>query len=460
MGKYWNLLMEAIRTVKKKVLSLLKKIRSNTTKSINKYWHSFSLLSHKNSSLAASNKLDVLLFSTINLSFRKQRPQHLALELAKAGYRVFYFGVDLNKTSNLLIKKVSTNIYRCTLPFSKEITVNNADLGKNKNMLHNTLNKFYSSFYINEAIALVQLPRWLPVAEYLKDNFNTRIAELYDAESDTSLIQAYNITNIFKSIYPLVSIIIVTFNNLKYTKLCLESIFAKTAYPNFEIIVIDNASSDDTVDYVNNLALTHGNINIIVNKENKGFVAANNIGIQKATGELIILLNNDTIVTPGWISGLIKYLNDPTVGMVGPVTNSIGNEAKINITYSELSDIDKFSINYTAKHKNEAFPIKVLAMFCVALRRTTIEKVGYLDERYKVGMFEDDDYAMSLRKAGLELLCAEDVFIHHFWGTSFKKMESESFQKIADKNREKFEKKWGVKWEAHKQRPGIVSSNS
>ena len=133
-------------------------------------------------------------------------------------------------------------------------------------------------------------------------------------------------------LYPLTSIILITYNNLIYTKLCLKSILEKTNYPNYEIIIVDNGSTDETKDYLKDISQKNDNIICIFNKDNLGFAKANNIGINASNGHYIVLLNNDTIVTKGWISGLIRNLeSSDKIGIVGPVTNNISNEAKINV---------------------------------------------------------------------------------------------------------------------------------
>ncbi|NIM46576.1 MAG: glycosyltransferase, partial [Candidatus Aenigmarchaeota archaeon] len=120
--------------------------------------------------------------------------------------------------------------------------------------------------------------------------------------------------------FPKVNIIIVTFNSLKYTKACFLSILAFSKYPNCEIVVIDNNSTDGTKDYLLELSKKYPNVKVILNKKNRGFAAGCNQGIKKSTGDYLIFLNNDTIITPNYIRGLIKYLDDKKVGLVGPVT--------------------------------------------------------------------------------------------------------------------------------------------
>jgi GT2 family glycosyltransferase len=94
-------------------------------------------------------------------------------------------------------------------------------------------------------------------------------------------------------------------------------------------------------------------------------------------------------------------------------------------------------------------------MFCIALSRRVLDKVGLLDEQFSVGMFEDDDYALRVKKAGFKILCAEDVFIHHFGGASFGKLQSAEYERIFKENKKKYELKWGIEWEPHRYRDGV-----
>jgi GT2 family glycosyltransferase len=257
------------------------------------------------------------------------------------------------------------------------------------------------------------------------------------------------------SLFPLVSIIVVSYNNLDYTRLCLDSIYAKTTYPSFEVVVVDNASSDGTQDYLRQFAGRHPNFKFLLNENNEGFARANNLGVEVASGDYVLFLNNDTIVSPGWLSRLIYYLRDPEIGMVGPVTNSSGNESRINVDYRVIDEIDAFAENYTRAHDGKSFDIRMLALFCVAVRRSTIEAVGNLDERFGIGTFEDDDYSMRIRALSLRIVCAEDVYIHHWGGASFSRLNRDDYQRIFTENRQKFEEKWGIAWEPHRYRTAL-----
>ena len=252
------------------------------------------------------------------------------------------------------------------------------------------------------------------------------------------------------------SIIILTRNGLEYTRQCLESVFVKTSYPEYEIIVVDNASQDGTVDYLEETSANRSDFLIILNKQNEGFARSNNQGANTATGEYLVFLNNDTVVTHGWLTRLVEYLQDSSIGMIGPVTNSASNESKIRVSYESIDDLDQFAQEYTQSHSGESFEIGTLAFFCVALKAERYRDIGPLDERFGLGMFEDDDYAIRMKNAGYKIVCAEDVFIHHWGGASFLKLDPYQYWLLFKENRRKFEEKWKINWQPHLQRAELL----
>ena len=243
-----------------------------------------------------------------------------------------------------------------------------------------------------------------------------------------------------------VSIIILTYNNLEYTQMCLRSIFEKTNSPDYEIIVVDNASTDETPVFLEKLANEHPNVRLILNKVNEGFPRGNNIGAMGALGEYLVFLNNDVVVTKGWLSGLLRHLEDPSVGMVGPVTNASGNASRIPVDYQSLDGLEEFAQAYTSSHAGQTFIIDMLPFQCVVIRRRVFDEIGPLDEQFGMGMFEDDDYALRLKQRDYKILCAEDVFIHHWGSASFSRVDSGKYWKLFVENLNKFEAKWNVKW--------------
>jgi GT2 family glycosyltransferase len=252
---------------------------------------------------------------------------------------------------------------------------------------------------------------------------------------------------------PRASIVVVTYNNLVFTRMCLESLLAHTQDVAHEVVVIDNASTDGTTQYLLDLAQRCPELRVHFNSSNAGFPAANNRGLAEARGDVLVLLNNDTIPAPGWLSGLVRHLDDPRVGLVGPVTNRACNEAQIEVPYATLGEFVSFARERSGAHIPSAWDIRMLAMFCTAMRREVFESVGPLDERFGVGTLEDEDYAVRVREAGYRVVCAEDVFVHHFGHASFDELAaSGDYQRLLARNRSLFEQKWGVRWEPYARR--------
>ncbi len=246
-------------------------------------------------------------------------------------------------------------------------------------------------------------------------------------------------------LFPAASVIIVTYNNLALTQMCLESVFDQADYPNFEVIAVDNASHDGTAEWLAEEAARQPRLRLIRNAENRGFSAANNQGLRSARGEFLCLLNNDTVVTRGWLSTMIAHLrNSPRAGMIGPVSNMVGNEAKIPVGYTAIADMPRWAADYCRRHDGETTAMKMLGFFCVLLRREVYEKVGEMDERFGVGYFEDTDYCYRAARAGYQLLCARDAFVHHWQGASFRLLGQTGHARIYKQNQRLFEAKWGA----------------
>jgi GT2 family glycosyltransferase len=252
---------------------------------------------------------------------------------------------------------------------------------------------------------------------------------------------------------PRVSVIVVTYNNLVFTRMCLGTLLGNTDWPNFEVIVIDNASTDGTAEYLRDVARRNAGVRVVINEHNRGFAAANNQGLAMATGDVLVLLNNDTMVPPGWLGRLVGHLEDASIGCVGAVTNRIGNEAEIEADYRTYGEMLRFAVRQVEAHRGERFEIRTPCMFCLAMRRDAYERVGPIDERYEVGMLEDDDYAMRMREAGYGVVCAEDVFVHHFGQASFGALfASGKYGELIEANRRRFEEKWGLAWRPYERR--------
>lgn len=252
---------------------------------------------------------------------------------------------------------------------------------------------------------------------------------------------------------PEVSVVVVTHGGLTLTRLCLESVLADTDAPPYELIVLDNGSTDGTRAFLRTLARRFDRVRLVLNAENVGFPRACNQGLAVARGNVFVLLNNDTIVAPGWLRRLAAHTDDPENGLVGSVTNRIGNEAEIGATYSTYVEFLETAARRADMHAGEEYELAMPAMFCLAFRRGVYEHLGPLDERFGIGTLEDDDYALRARNAGYRLVCAEDVLVHHFGEASFGRLvPTGEYTVLLEENQRRFEEKWGVPWEPYERR--------
>ena len=252
----------------------------------------------------------------------------------------------------------------------------------------------------------------------------------------------------FTAAVPAVSILMVTYGNLDLTRLCLSSLQRAAGLLPFELIVVDNHSQDGTAEY---LLATQAQgllpLQVVCNQDNVGFAAANNQAAKLARGRYLVLLNNDTVVLPGWLEGLINVLAaDSHAGMVGPVTNSCGNEAQLGTPYRDLTQMATFAQDYTQSHAGQKDAPAMLTLFCAALPTELWQTIGGLDEAYGRGLFEDDDLAMAVRAHGRKLVLCRDVFVHHYGGAAFNRLPPREYLRLFWENRRYFENKWHTTW--------------
>lgn len=239
----------------------------------------------------------------------------------------------------------------------------------------------------------------------------------------------------------LTSIVILTYNQLEYTKECIESIRSYTNPDSYEIIIVDNSSEDSTREWLQE----QKDIRTILNEENLGFPRGCNQGIEAASGDNILLLNNDVVVTESWLGNMLSALySEETIGAVSCVTNRCSYNQTVPTNYSTLNEMQKYARNF-----NSLNPVKweerlKLVGFCLLIRSSVIQKVGLLDELFTPGNYEDDDYSIRIRQAGYKLLLCKDTFIHHYGSVSFKgRGQDLRYQQLLNKNKQKFQKKWG-----------------
>lgn len=239
---------------------------------------------------------------------------------------------------------------------------------------------------------------------------------------------------------PRVSVVILAWNAWEYTSRCLASL-RTTLRESDQVIVVDNGSRDLTAALLGR----YDWVQVHTNAVNQGFARGCNQAEALASGDVIVFLNNDTIVSPGWLEELLDPFSDPTVAAVGPRSNDVSGHQKIddlNGGAPSLASIDRFARSWRAEHRGQVNECARLVGFCLAVRREVFRSVEGFDEGYGLGGYEDDDLCMKLRTAGYRLLVAHGSFVHHEAHATFD-ANGVDWHDQQVKNQARFEHRWG-----------------
>ncbi len=239
-------------------------------------------------------------------------------------------------------------------------------------------------------------------------------------------------------------LITLTYNKLEEaTKPYLESLYEYTDESLFDLVIVDNASSDGTVGYLREFAKNHSNVKLIENFENLGYSGGNNIGlryIKDMEYEFVGLLNNDILFTPNWLEDTIDiFSKDSQLGMVSPrIQKGRGKWGEININ------------NYLQKYKKylnrfkDDFTFSLEPLFCcIIIKKEVTDSIGLMDENFSPAFWEDNDYCFRTMYAGYSLARSNRTFVYHNHGTTSSAVKSEIFER----NKQYFFKKHPLgKW--------------
>lgn len=240
------------------------------------------------------------------------------------------------------------------------------------------------------------------------------------------------------------SIVMLTYNQLEYTKVCINSIRKYNSDDNCEIIIVDNHSTDGTVEWLKD----QGDIKYILNNENRGFPAGCNQGIELSQKDNdIFLLNNDTVIMPNSIFNLRMGLySDENIGATGAISNSVSYYQQISQQYEDFNGYMNFAISNNITNNNSYDQRVKLVGFAMLIKRNVLDKVGLLDERFTPGNYEDDDLSLRIIIEGYKLLLCKDSYIHHFGSVSFRE-NADRYNELLSRNSDKFMDKWGTRSE-------------
>ena len=221
---------------------------------------------------------------------------------------------------------------------------------------------------------------------------------------------------------PKASVIILVWNGIGYLESCLDAVVIQD-YSHFEVVVVDNGSTDGSPDFV---AHHYPQVKLIRNECNAGFSAGNNIGLRKASGELLVLLNQDTVVQPGWLAALAaEFDRHPDAGIVGSkildpdgqtlqhAGGRIEHPSALGQHYG-YGELDEGQYD-------EPCQVEFVTGAAMALKREVLSTIGDLDEGFYPGYFEDVDFCSRARAAGYSVWYAPQAVLRHYESASMRR---------------------------------------
>lgn len=225
--------------------------------------------------------------------------------------------------------------------------------------------------------------------------------------------------------HPLVSVIILNYNGERFLPALLTSL-SKTTYPNLETIIVDNASTDNSVVY---LKSNHPHLKLILSEQNLGYTGGNNVGIRESSGQYVVLLNNDVEVAPDWLDRLVETAEaDDHIGALQPKLQSMINKGYFEYAGASGGFIDKWGFPFlrgrifdTIERDNgqyddvrEIFWASGAALF---LRRKSLDESGLLDETFFMH-FEEIDLCWRLHHLGYSVKVVPQSVVYHYVSAS------------------------------------------
>jgi GT2 family glycosyltransferase len=224
-----------------------------------------------------------------------------------------------------------------------------------------------------------------------------------------------------------VSVIVTNWNGLTLLKKNLEKIINASPEAS-EIIFTDDASSDESVAFVNNLQKKYSHLKVISHKNNLGFGKNSNNAVNQCKGDLVVLLNNDIIPSPGYISNSLKHFKDSSVAGVGFAEKGHENWARIfwkngYLQHEPGLDISKTHISAWVSGGSSI------------IRKDIFERMGGFDEVYAPFYSEDLDLGYRIWKSGFKLLWEPKSVVEHHHETTMSKFSKSLLNYVKERNR-------------------------
>jgi len=232
---------------------------------------------------------------------------------------------------------------------------------------------------------------------------------------------------------PQCDLILVTWNHLEYTRPCVESVLRHTGVP-YRLLIVDNGSAADTLAFLDGMERTQPDRVVSVrNPENLGWVKAVNEGLRRSQAPYVCLLNNDVVVTPGWLERMIEVAQaDPRIGLVNPTYNGRG----------EPLEAFRRRVNPMSQPGRDYLEVNECNGACLLIRRALLEAIGGLDEAYGSGGLDDADYSRRAQVAGFRCARASRARVFHWENVSCNSVPH-YWTETRRRNEALFVQRWG-----------------
>jgi len=233
-----------------------------------------------------------------------------------------------------------------------------------------------------------------------------------------------------------IDIIVPTFNNEDFTVKCFESL-RKHTNMDYRIIWVDNGSTDESRKKVLDEIIKHKDYLNIWLKDNTGFVKASNIGLNKTKSDYVVLLNNDTEVTPGWCSIMYNILKEnPDAAAIGPLTmkchspqsyENVNSYYRLNLNFPKIANLKhkKIADILHTSFENKYFDVCQVTFFCTMFNNRLFKEIGYLPDVYGPGLGDDNETCFNFKKKGKKILFTPEAFCFHNHRTTFNLVYSD-----------------------------------
>ena len=264
----------------------------------------------------------------------------------------------------------------------------------------------------------------------------------FTAPSRRGLVHPYDVNQDAEG--PIASVVVLTHDDLNRSRRGLETLL-QNVDPRHELVFVDNASSDGTVEFLQELTAQHANSRLLLNEADPGIAAGLNLGIAEAAGDYIVVLRSGTVVTQGWLDRLIAAAEThPRAGLVSADTDTglpLLTSSAYNLT--TLEGLADYAAARAADCRGEVERTLRPGGSCQLIKRELIARIGGFDTAFVLGHFENNDYSLRTHLAGYDALVARDCYVHRADGHTATELDIEDLDRIQSQW-EIFKDKWGI----------------